>query len=326
MPVSARLRALPASALALACAVATTLAPPAFAAPEQDHSAAVESFRRGTQLVEQGKLQEAIEAFRTALVQEPSSVGARLNLADCYEKVGAPAQAWRQYALAAMYAGAAGDARLTMAHDSATHLESQLVKVTIAPPTGQRLEVRVDDEAIEPELVQAGPLALAPGRHRIEATALGKKPSIQQVEGVAGEARVVTIAFEDEPVTKPASIGAGEWPAQKKWAIVVGGVGAAGGIAGAVLGLVAMAKKSTVVGEQTDPSIGASRFASDLDDARTLATASTVSFIAGGVVLAAGATLWLTAPAPAPAGAAGIRLRVGPQVGPANGVVAVGSF
>jgi len=337
MPVKARLPARLAACV-LGCALAAGSAGAARAAsPDEEHAAAVESFHRGTRLVEQGKLQDAIEAFRAALVHEPSGVGARLDLADCYEKVGAPAQAWHQYALAAAYAATAGDARVGMAHDAAVHLQPQLLMVTVtwtgtrASVAPEGVELRVDSEPLERELVRAGPVALAPGRHRLEATLAGKRPWLQEIEGGAGDARAVTIAFEDErraPSAPPSRAASPEpaWPAQKTWAIVAGSVGVAGVAAGAVLGLVASSKKTTLVGEQTDPTVGASRFVSDLDDAKGYATASTVAFIGGGACVAAAAVLWLTAPSPQSVPAEGLRVRIAPELGRANGLVAVGSF
>jgi hypothetical protein len=299
----------------LACAVALALAAPASAASrDEEHAAAVESFQRGTQLVESGKLQEAIEAFRAALVHEPGSVGARLNLADCYEKVGAPAQAWRQYALAAIHAAEASDSRVAVARASAAHLESQLVKLSLSLPPARSVELRLDGEPVEPELVRTGGLAIASGRHRLEATAPGKSPVIQEIAAGVGEARTVAIVFQDEsplpsrpsaPVEAPSS-------GQRTWALVLGGVGVAGVAAGAVFGLVASSKKTTLQQESTNPSIGAARFGSDLAKAKTFATASTVAFAAGGVAVAAGVTLWVTAPSPR-ASVSGLRLRIGPE-------------
>jgi len=311
-----------AAVVGLASALVLAFASPASAAsPDEEHAAAVESFRRGTQLVELGKLQDAIEAFRQALAHEPSSVGARLDLADCYEKIGAPAQAWRQYALAAAYASAAGDARVAMARDSAAHLEPQLLRIKLQvqqPYSLETLDVVVDGEPVEREILRGAVLALAPGRHRIEAAMHGKQASLQEVEGPAGETRVSVIVFPRPPaapVPAPAPPQSPQWPAQKTWAIVVGGIGVAGAAAGTVLGLVASSKKSTVAAEQNDPTIGGERFGSDLSDAKAFATASTVSFIAAGVALAAGLTLWLTAPSSNPS--------VSARASPGGGVLAV---
>jgi len=60
------------SGLLVAVALPLALTAPLRAAPpEAEHVAAVESFRRGTQLVEAGQMQQAIDAFREALRHEP---------------------------------------------------------------------------------------------------------------------------------------------------------------------------------------------------------------------------------------------------------------
>jgi hypothetical protein len=140
---------------------------------------------------------------------------------------------------------------------------------------------------------------------------------IQEIAGGAGEARTVAIAFQDEsplPSGPPAPAEV-QSSSQRTWALVLGGVGVAGVAAGAVFGLVASAKKTTLEQESTNPSIGAARFGSDLADAKAFATVSTVAFAAGGVAVAAGVTLWVTGvTAPSPrASVSGLRLRIGPE-------------
>jgi hypothetical protein len=317
-------RWVPVLASLVVCARATV----AFAAPrDDDHAAAVQSFQRGTLLVEKGRIQDAIDAFDDALAHEPSSVGARLNLADCYEKLGAPAQAWRQYALAASYAARAGDDRVGMARASAEHLEPRLLRVTLRfePPDAPGLAVRVDGEAVEPALVAGGAIAVTPGRHRLEATAPEKKESVEDVEGRAGDAREVRFALlaEDRPVAPrpappPAAPDASR-SSQRTWALVAGGVGLAGIAAGSALGLVASSKKSTLERESSDPSVGATRFDSELSDAKSLATLSTVSFVLGGAAVAAGVTLWITSPSERSS-----PVSVSVSAAPANRAVVVG--
>ena len=69
---------------------------------------------------------------------------------------------------------------------------------------------------------------------------------------------------------------------------VVGGVGVVGLVAGAVFGVMANSKRDDAVAAPVQ------REALDLeDDAKSRATLSNVSFVVGGVLLAAGATWWL---------------------------------
>jgi hypothetical protein len=306
-------------------APARALASPA----DADHAAALESFRRGTQLVEAGKLQDAVDAFRDALEREPASVGARLDLADCYEKIGAPASAWREYVIAEAYARRAADARQAMARSSAAGLEARLLVVKLVGPAPAAMEVRVDGDLLAEEIGHQGSFALSPGRHRVELTLRGKRPISAEVAGAASETRAIAIAFEDQPRASPVppepapSAPPPRASAQKTWGFVLGAVGVAGVGVGAAFGGIALGKRSLLEAESRDPSVGSARFYSDRLNADTLAAVSTAGFIAGGVALAAGVTLLVTAPA----NGRGAWLRVGPSVGDGGaGVLAVGGF
>jgi hypothetical protein len=288
---------------ACALAVATTI--PALAAPsEAEHAAAVQSFRRGTQLVEAGRIEDAIKAFRDALQHEPSSVGARLDLADCYEKIGSPAAAWREYALADAYAHKANDRRQEMARSSLRHIEASLLVLTLTGDGAAGAELSIDGEPVAEEIVVRGTLAVAPGRHQIALSAPGKKALAWEVQGGAGETQAVTLNhLEAEPVAAaihaaPAS-KAGPTrtgltgSTQRTWGVALGIVGLAGIALGSVAGGVALGDRSNLQREAHDPSVGAARFYADRSSADTFATLSTVAFIGGGIVLAGGTSLYL---------------------------------
>lgn len=84
---------------------------------------------------------------------------------------------------------------------------------------------------------------------------------------------------------------------QKTAALVVGGAGVAGVVTGVVTGLLASGRYSDA--EDRCPRracLEGSQGANSLQAFRTLRTASTIGYIAGGVGLAAGATLFVTAP------------------------------
>ncbi len=305
------------------------LAPtPALAAPpDADHAAAVESFRRGTQLVEAGKLQEAVDAFRDALQREPASVGARLDLADCYEKIGAPASAWREYVITGAYARKAGDAREAMARSSAAALEARLLVVKLVGPASSATQIHIDGDPVAEEIVARGSFAVSPGRHRVEITEPGKRPISVDLGGAAGETRALAIAFESEPPPARAHaeprVPAARGSAQTTWGLLLGGVGLAGVGVGAAFGGLALSKRSTLESESHDPSVGSTRFYGDRSNADTLAAVSTAGFIVGGVALAGGIALLATAPSASPVGT----IRLAPGVGrDGAGVIAVGEF
>jgi hypothetical protein len=302
---------------------------PAVAAPaDADHAAAVESFRRGTQLVEAGRLQDAVDAFRDALQREPASVGARLDLADCYEKIGAPASAWREYVITSAYARKAGDAREGMARSSAAALEARLLVVKLVGPTSGALQIHVDGDPVAEEIVTRGSFAVSPGRHHVEITEPGKRPISVDLAGAGGETRALSIAFEPEPPSPVRAHIEPRLPApssstQPTWGFLVGGVGIAAVGVGAAFGGLALSKRSTLETESHDPSVGSTRFYSDRSNADTLAAVSTAGFIVGGVALAGGIALVATAPSASRVGS----IRLAPSVGRDGvGVLAVGAF
>jgi hypothetical protein len=282
------------------------------ASPEAEHATAVESFRRGTQLVEAGNMQDAIEAFRDALRHEPASVGARLDLADCYEKIGSPATAWREYVIAESYARKANDTRQQMARSSADHIRPRLFVLTLSAPDVHGVAMLMDGEPVAAEVIEGGALALSPGSHRLDIRAPGKKRMAREVSGAAGETRALQFSLEDElpPAREPPPHDTGH--AQRTWGLVLGGVGLAGVALGAAMGGIAMSQKSTLENEAHDPSVGAAHFDAQRSTADSFAMVSTVAFIAGGLGLAAGTAVYVTAPS-----STGAQLRVG--VGRASG-------
>jgi hypothetical protein len=102
---------------------------------------------------------------------------------------------------------------------------------------------------------------------------------------------------------------------QKSVGFVAGGAGVVGVALGAVFGIVASSKWSSAKSD-CGPSCGANAPAQqEKSSAESAATISTVGFVAGGVLLAAGLTLFLTAPPETKATTTGA-LRVTPAVGP----------
>jgi hypothetical protein len=139
-------------------------------------------------------------------------------------------------------------------------------------------------------------LTLDPGAHTFTFEAQGL-PAVTKtlvlVEGVKDRSEVVVLGAPPPPLTPPTPPAAemappgGRGGAQRTIGFVVAGVGIAGVAVGSVFGLMASSKWNTA---QADNS------SSDEQSASGLATASTIAFVAGGVAVAAGAVLWLTAP------------------------------
>ncbi len=321
-------------ALAFGC-VMTPVA--AFAEDASNQAAAQALFEQARQLMADGKFAEACPKLAESERLDPGA-GTLLNLGHCYEKNGQTASAWVTFKDAA----AAADVKhradwSSRARERARALEPTLSRLTIdvAP------EMRVSGLQVRRDGVEVGaatwgtPIPTDPGPHAIEAGAPAKKPwkTTITVGASADQAHVAIPALEDEPapsavVTTPpvaAPITAAVPPpppplppesaggGQRVAGLVTGGVGILGIAAGAVFGLLASGKESD--SQKLCPTTSAScangTGVQENNDAKTQATVSTVGWIAGGALVAAGAVIYLTAPKTKPATA----LRLMPAVG-----------
>jgi hypothetical protein len=251
------------------------------------------------------------------------SGGTLINLAECYEHTGQTASAWVAWKDAAARANAAGKAGAEKsALDRAASLEPKLARLSIAVSAESDvpgLEVKRDGIAIGH--AEFGlPIPIDPGTHLVEAHAPKKKAWSSQVDVAPkqADARVTVSLIDDAEAVAAASrapavsssaatlpVGA-EAPAteaqggnaQKTISWVVLGVGVVGVGIGTVFGLQAKSKNDEALQPQNCPtSMRCNQNGLSLtDDAKSAATISTIGFVAGGVALAAGAVLWITAP------------------------------
>jgi hypothetical protein len=247
---------------------------------------------------------EACPKFLASQRLDPK-VGTVLNLADCYEKNGQTASAWARFIEGKTMAERAGQTeREAFARDRAAALAKKLSKLTVVLSADARsiagLQVKRDDVPIDPAAIGiAAPID--PGSHVIEATAPGRQGWSTKID-IVGEAAQQTVEVpglpeskKDAPAPTTTSSSSSEMPTQRKIAIAAGGVGVAGVAVGSVVGLLAILKWSDAKdGCDATGCEGAS--VSQGDSARSLGNISTISFIVGGVGLAAAAVLWFTAP------------------------------
>lgn len=144
-----------------------------------------------------------------------------------------------------------------------------------------------------------------PGTHVVKAEAQGYKPGEQSFQVAEAGSADVKLTLEKNPDAPPPPPVAESGPApatvstekssNKTLAIVALGVGGAGLVFGAVTGVLAIGKH----GDLEDKCPGGTcpqNVQDDVDGYKTMGTLSTVGFIVGGVGIAAGAVLWLTAP------------------------------
>ena len=196
--------------------------------------------------------------------------------------------------------------------------------VSVAGPT-EGLTITVDGKAL-PELLLGEARPTNPGQHRVVAKR-GAEQASEAVTLTEGEHRrlELELAVAAGPgLSVPADAGGVSATAPTKpgntaktlglVAIVAGGAGLA---VGGVTGLMAMSKQTALEDDKERCQDGKCLYSAEADvqRLRTFRTISTVGFVAGGVLAAAGVTLLLTAPRSESAQQSG---QLSLSVGPAN--------
>ncbi|WP_437731224.1 hypothetical protein [Sorangium sp. So ce1335] len=317
------------------------------AEPSADQAAAAEAlFREGRALVAQGKLAEACPKFAASQRLDPG-YGTQWNLADCLDRLGRTASAWAAFREAADMASRAGQAeREAKATRRAADLEKRLERLVVtvsAPADG--LVVRRNGAVLDAGAWGA-PLPVDPGKHRVEATAPGKRPFSVEAQ-TAGPGKVVTVEIpplEDDPAAaasaapptaapaapptaaplRPAADDDGDDGAGTRRALsfVAGGVGVAGVVTGSIFGLIASARWNRAQDEHCrTATLCDDKGVALVDDARSAAALANVGFVVGGIGLAAGVALFVTSLDDAEPAAA--RVVVVPAVGTTGGGLAI---
>ena len=195
------------------------------------------------------------------------------------------------------------------------------------------LAVRVTmDGAPVAEKLAGVALMVEPGVHSFTFETDGVAPIEKQIvvhEGDKGRHERVTFktlnlppgrgALAVPPVQKPEAATSGSWSTQKSLAVVAGGLGVVGVVVGAVLGAQSFSSWSSSQSEcGTTSCPDRAKALSDHNAALTDATVSDIGFIAGGVLVASGVALFLTAPSRSAHAAGATALRVLPSVVPGS--------
>jgi hypothetical protein len=265
-------------------------------------------FEQGRALVKEGRCEEAIPKFLDALAIEPS-VGALLNLGECYERLGKPALARRRFLEAAALAGEGDAVRASEAKNRAAKLESAVATVGFTrryePELGEP-RITVDGEAVPP---RADHVEVDPGRHEIVVRFPELAPHSETITPHAGENLKVVISAPlakrnetaQPPPPPPPPPPQDEGLGTARWtAIGVASAGLLGVGVGTAFGFVAMSRRSDLdglcPGYPHCPDAQRADVQTKYDDAKSAATISTVGFVAGGAVLAAGVVLWFVLP------------------------------
>ncbi len=159
----------------LAAALAVLTAP----ARADDRAAAQQLFQQGKELMRAGSFAEACPKFEAA-EKFSATPGVRLNLAECWVKLGRTASAWGKYDEALLMAERGGDkAAAAVASAGKAALEPQLVYLTVAvgdPARVPGLEVHRDGEEGRGVSPSRSTRARTTYRQRPRAVRAGRRP------------------------------------------------------------------------------------------------------------------------------------------------------
>jgi tetratricopeptide (TPR) repeat protein len=300
---------------------------------QAQQSQADKLFEEGSALMKDNKFSEACPKFEQSNKLDPQ-VGGYLWLADCYERNGQTASAYKTYKDAQKMAIEKKDKqqRDKVAQKHIATIEGHLTKLTILAPSENKpdgIEIARDGEKLGgSDLGLAVPMD--PGMHTITATAPHFKTWEKKID-VSGDGNTVTVTVG--PLERDDASAAPPPPPEEGdpgFGFHVGGIviGAAGLIAigvGSALGLVAAGKLSdSNANGHCDAQDTCDAVGLDLrQQAKDAALVSTILFVGGGVAVAAGIILFVVAPKKKHAAFA----RVAPAIGPGfYGLSLGGSF
>lgn len=244
--------------LVLASAVVVSLLAPATAhAQDGDASPADALFREGRRAADAGNYAVACPKFEESYRLDPAA-GTLLNLGDCEENRGQLARAWKHYRQLYDRLPATDD-RKPIAEARARALEARAPKLRIVVASTTAATVTQDDAVVARASLGTS-VPVEPGRHVIVVTSVGRREKRYEVSVVDGEDKELSVGV-GEPLAdvaalpSPASGNAAsplatrppppDGSTQRTAAYVVGGVGLATFVTGAIFGFVALSRLSS---------------------------------------------------------------------------------
>lgn len=245
--------------------------------------AALERFNAGLALYNRGEFERACTEFEASLALY-SGVGSRGKLAECYERIGRTASAWRLYKEVIRLAD--NEDRRQLAKERMDALEPRLARLTIDPgPSIDLSGFRVLRDDMEvPSRSYGEALIVDPGVYRIVAGARGHRSFRKAVKLADGTDITVAIPALDSHRRASAT------------GLIVTGAGLALMLGGGTgFGLLARSQWQTARDRGCDVDMG---ICTDLDgfqaheDARRSATLANIAIGAGALTAAIGGYLW----------------------------------
>jgi hypothetical protein len=286
-------------------AIAFTASASTAVAQGADTGAAEALFQSGKSLLEQKNYEAACPKLAESYRLDPGT-GTLLALALCHEGEGRLASAWGEFADVAARSHRDGRPdREELAKQHKTALESRLPMLTVSvAPGAEKIDgLQIKRDGVE---VGSGSWAVAvpvdPGHHHVEAAAPGYRPFSMTVTLATDGARqtVVVPALEraaelSQGSGPDAGEGGSSWSPLRYAGLAVAGVGVAGVAVGAIFGVRAISLNNDSNKDcDAASNCGSAGFASR-HDAQSAGNVSTVAFVAAGVLVATGATMFVLA-------------------------------
>lgn len=293
----------------LALVGASAIAASAPAQSDDERIAAAEKlFQEGITALEAGDWDKACPKF-TASMDLDRSVGTMLNVAKCHEHEGRLTAALADYREALDLNEKVTDTERrervrAYTQDKLEQLAPRVPRVRIqVSPEVDGLRVTRDGQDV-PVASLSSPLRMDPGEHEVVVSAPGhveERRTIKLTEGQEQDLSIVLRPAGDapaagapgaipsdpsEPYSPPPEQTAHNPLVPIGWGVA--GVGVVGLGVGAVTGIMAIGQKSTVEDLCPEPANCTDEGVSEAETGSTLATVSTIGFIAGGVFTAAG--------------------------------------
>jgi hypothetical protein len=170
---------------------------------QDDQARARELFAEGRQDVVRGDLQAACDKFSASHALAPDAVGPLLNLADCDERAGKVATAWRRLERAAELAD--DEEQRAYAQRRAEALADRVPWLRIELPPQVVAEVTTEREGERVDIGEPGKEhAVDPGRYTFVVRAPGRTDRVEEIDLREGERRTVVLEIDPSPPTSPA--------------------------------------------------------------------------------------------------------------------------
>lgn len=279
-------------------------------------------FDEGVSLVSAGNYSDGCAKFEASQGLE-QTLGTELHLADCYERLGKTASAWALFKEGERLAHRQNEStREELARVRAAALTPKLSYLVIGlggePPVG--LVVERNRQVVPPASLGVA-IPVDPGPQELTARAPGRRAWSARVD-VRSAAGTMVVNVPKLAVVAPQRVVSAARPpshddsssAQRAVGVTASAVGFAGILAGAGLGLYAKHENDQSRLDRYCPTDDHNGCTSDgvrlRQRAEQFASASTVTLVAGGTLLAGGILLWSTTPSSSEHQPAG-QLRVG---------------